>query len=204
MTREWDDTYRNIIKELWDSDPTSLRPWLDDLKLIVAQRHPEWLLLVKEGIVPLKNNKAGVSSPGHAETLLGEPPVPAHDWANAIPAFDTTVGDILPANLEPTYALAPLAISQARQALGLFILSGFKHESDRLDFQASSGGDGCTLLRLLYARAGVLNHTEINNITTAMSNMMLAKGIAAKTITEFSIFRSAFERLNSCLPAPIA
>ena len=53
MTREWDDTYRNVIKDLWDSDPTSLRPWLDDLKLLVAQRHPEWLLLVTEGIVPL-------------------------------------------------------------------------------------------------------------------------------------------------------
>ena len=79
------------------------------------------------------------------------------------------------------------------------MISGFKHDSDRADYQESSLGDGCTLLRQLYARAGRLNPVEINNITSAMSNM-LAKGLPAKTVTEFSKFRSAFERLNKCLP----
>ena len=116
-----------------------------------------------------------------------------------MPAYASTVGDVLPPHLEQTHALANLAITQGRRALGLFILSGFKHDADRKDFETMSGGDGCTLLNLLYARAAELNPAEINNITTSMSNL-LATGLHDDTVAELSRFRSEYEKKNASLP----
>ena len=88
--------------------------------------------------------------------------LPLHGWSNAIRAFPTTVGDVLPDNLKKTHDFAGLAISQSRKALALFILSGFKCDAERKDLKAMCDGDGCALLNLLYARAAEVAPAEIN------------------------------------------
>ena len=61
------DSYNNVINEKWDSDPSTLRAWIDDLEQTVSRTHPEWILLATQGVVLLRNNKTGVSSSIHAE-----------------------------------------------------------------------------------------------------------------------------------------
>ena len=60
-------TDSNLINEQWDSDPSTLRAWIDDLEQTVSRTHPEWILLTSHGVVLLRNNKTGVSSAAHAE-----------------------------------------------------------------------------------------------------------------------------------------
>ena len=116
----------NLTNEQTDSDPSTLRAWIDDVEQRVSRTHPDWILMTSHGVVLLRNNKTGVSSAAHAEALLNN--LPPHGWSNPIPAFPSTIGDVLPDNLDLTHAFADLAITQVRKALGLYILSGFKYE----------------------------------------------------------------------------
>ena len=153
--------------------------------------------MATSGVILLRNNKAGVSSSAHAAILTGD--LPAHGWQNPFPAFEPILGDVLAADLEPTYAFANLAITQKRKELGLYLLSGFEFEAERKDFEILCGGDGCVLLALLYARAAQLTPAEINTIKAEMS-LILHAGLRESSVAELSRFRTEYEKKNACLP----
>ena len=37
-------TDSNLINEQWESDPSTLRAWIDNVEQRVSRTHPEWIL----------------------------------------------------------------------------------------------------------------------------------------------------------------
>ena len=111
------------------------------------------MLLVTQGTVTYRG-LAAVSSAEHAEPVELDPSNPANNtwgWTNPRHEFMLTATELTPA-LARSYIILPKVVLQARRTLALILLQGFEHAADRNDYEIACGGDGPTLLQLLYAQ----------------------------------------------------